>query len=154
MSIGCNCGAGVLGLIGCRSLSLSLALPAYFTNNNMPRSCRGRVQVLGTRLVHEPRSCRGRVEWNYLAVYLPSVNVSVLALSNWGPLVVDRLLLLLLLLLSLLKPAAQAQEGKIKLFINCFRNPTTPAPRKTDENITQGSNQRLTAPLNPSSVPV
>ena len=32
---------------------------------------------------------------------------------------------LLLLLLLLLKPAAQAQVGKTKLFINWFRNPTS-----------------------------
>ena len=35
------------------------------------------------------------------------------------------LLFLLLLLLLLLKPAAQAQVGKTKLFINCFRNRTS-----------------------------
>ena len=28
------CGAGVFGLIGCTSLSLSLALPTFFNNNN------------------------------------------------------------------------------------------------------------------------
>ena len=61
--------------------------------------------------------------------------------------------ILLLLLLLLLKPAAQAQVGKPKLFINCFRNPTS--TRATEkENTTQRSNQRLAAPLNPSSVPV
>ena len=54
------------------------------------------------------------------------------------------------MLLLLLKPAAQAQAGK-KLFINCFRNPTSTVPRKTEENTTQGFNQRLTTPLNPSS---
>ena len=34
MSIGWYCGAGVLGLIGCRSLSSGLALPTSFNNNN------------------------------------------------------------------------------------------------------------------------
>ena len=53
--------------------------------------------------------------------------------------------LLLLLLLLLLKPAAHAQVGK---------TPRAPAPQKTEDNTTQGSNQRLTAPLKPSSVPV
>ena len=33
-SIGFYCGAGVFGLIGCISLSLSLALPTFFHNNN------------------------------------------------------------------------------------------------------------------------
>ena len=37
--------------------------------------------------------------------------------------------------------------------INClqiaFATPQTPAPRKTQENTTQGSNQRLTAPFKP-----
>ena len=32
--------------------------------------------------------------------------------------------------LLLLKPAAQAQVGKIKLFINCFRNPTSTCETK------------------------
>ena len=63
------------------------------------------------------------------------------------------LILLLLLLLLLLKPPAQAQVGKTKLFINCFRNPTSTGATEK-ENTTQGSNQRLTALLNPSSVPV
>ena len=34
LSIGWYCGAGVFGLIGCISLSLSLALPTSFNNNN------------------------------------------------------------------------------------------------------------------------
>ena len=34
LSIGWYCGAGVFGLIGCISLSLSLALPTFFNNNN------------------------------------------------------------------------------------------------------------------------
>ena len=34
LSIGWYCGAGVFGLIGCTSLSLSLALPTIFNNNN------------------------------------------------------------------------------------------------------------------------
>ena len=34
LSIGWYCGAGVFGLIGCTSLSLSLALPTFFNNNN------------------------------------------------------------------------------------------------------------------------
>ena len=53
----------------------------------------------------------------------------------------------------LLKPVAQAQVGKTKLFINCFRNPQAPATQKAGKSTTQGSNQRLTAPLNPSIVP-
>ena len=39
-------------------------------------------------------------------------------------------------LLLLLKPAAQAQVRKTKFLINCFHNPTTPAPRKTKEITT------------------
>ena len=38
--------------------------------------------------------------------------------------------------------------------LNSFGTLQAPAPRKTEENTTQGSNQRLTAPLNPSSFPV
>ena len=34
LSIGWYCGAGVFELIGCTSLSLSLALPTFFINNN------------------------------------------------------------------------------------------------------------------------
>ena len=34
LSIGWYCGAGVFGLIGCIPLSLSLALPTFFNNNN------------------------------------------------------------------------------------------------------------------------
>ena len=34
LSIGWYCDAGVFGLIGCISLSLSLALPTFFNNNN------------------------------------------------------------------------------------------------------------------------
>ena len=34
LSIDWYCGAGVFGLIGCISLSLSLALPTFFNNNN------------------------------------------------------------------------------------------------------------------------
>ena len=52
--------------------------------------------------------------------------------------------LLLLVLLLLLKPAAQAQVGKTKLFINCFATPQAPAPHKTEKQ-THMSNQRLTA---------
>ena len=37
-SIGWYCGAGVFGLIGCTSLSLSLALPTSFNNNNNARN--------------------------------------------------------------------------------------------------------------------
>ena len=33
-SVGWCCGVGVSGLIGCQSLSPSLALPAFFNNNN------------------------------------------------------------------------------------------------------------------------
>ena len=35
LSTGRYCGAGVLGLIGCRSLSLSLTPPTFFNNNNI-----------------------------------------------------------------------------------------------------------------------
>ena len=34
LSIGWYCGAGIFGLIGCASLSLSLALPTFLNNNN------------------------------------------------------------------------------------------------------------------------
>ena len=34
LSVGWYCGAGVFGLIGCISLSLSLALQTFFNNNN------------------------------------------------------------------------------------------------------------------------
>ena len=58
------------------------------------------------------------------------------------------------ILVSLLKPAAQAQVDKTKLFINCLcATPQAHAQRKTEKQ-TQGSNQRLTSPLNPSNVPV
>ena len=38
LSIGWYCGSGVFGLIGCISLSLSLALPTFFNNNNWDNS--------------------------------------------------------------------------------------------------------------------
>ena len=59
-----------------------------------------------------------------------------------------------IILLLLLKPAAQAHEGKTMLFISCFTTRQAPAPRKTEESTTQENNQLLKAPLNPSSVPV
>ena len=56
-------------------------------------------------------------------------------------------------LLLQLKPSAQAQGGKQSLK-NAFATPQASLPRKTQENTTQGSNQRLAAPFNHSSVPV
>ena len=38
LSIGWYCGAGVFGQIGCTSLSLRLALPTFFNNNNNAKS--------------------------------------------------------------------------------------------------------------------
>ena len=45
-------------------------------------------------------------------------------------------------LLLILKPAAQAQVGKTKLFINCFRNPTSTCVTKKRRKDNSGSNQR------------
>ena len=56
-------------------------------------------------------------------------------------------------LLLLLKPAEQAQVGKTELFINWFRNPKSTYSTENWKK-TQRSKQRLTAPLNPSNVPV
>ena len=53
--------------------------------------------------------------------------------------------IILLLLLLLLKPARQAQVGKTKCFVNWTEN---------WRNHNSGNNQRLTAPLNPSSYPM
>ena len=40
LSIGWHCGVGIFGLIGCTSLSLSLALRTYFNNNyNKKKKC-------------------------------------------------------------------------------------------------------------------
>ena len=39
--MGWYCGAGVFGLIGCISLSLSLALPTFFNNNNNKQMLEG-----------------------------------------------------------------------------------------------------------------
>ena len=61
----------------------------------------------------------------------------------------NKIQILLLLLFNFLKPVAQAQEGKTKLFTNC--------KRKNNKHLRhgkQGSNQWLTAPLNPFNVPV
>ena len=41
-----------------------------------------------------------------------------------------------------------------KSFLFAFATPQAPAPRKTERDTTQGSNQRLTAPLNSSCGPV
>ena len=57
-------------------------------------------------------------------------------------------------LLLLFKPAAQAQVGKTKLFINCLRNPTNTCATEKLKKQTHGSNQRLTALLTPYNVPV
>ena len=58
------------------------------------------------------------------------------------------------ILLLLLKPAPQTQVGKTKLVTNWWATSRAPAPPKTEKTTTQGSNQRLTAPLNLSSIPV
>ena len=55
--------------------------------------------------------------------------------------------------LLLLKTAVQAQVGKIKLYINFYATLQAPAKRKTEKQ-TKGSYQRLTAPLNPSNIPL
>ena len=39
--MGWYCGAGVFGLIGCISISLSLALPTFFNNNNNKQMLEG-----------------------------------------------------------------------------------------------------------------
>ena len=54
-------------------------------------------------------------------------------------------------LILLSKPAAQAQVWKTMLFISAFATSQAHAPRKIEENTIHGRNQRLTAPLNPSS---
>ena len=56
-------------------------------------------------------------------------------------------------LLLLLKLAAQAQVEK-KLFQIAFTTPQAHVRHKTGRNITQRSNQMLTASLNPFNVPV
>ena len=60
-------------------------------------------------------------------------------------------MLVILLLLLLLKPAAQAQVGKTKLFINCFRNPTSTCTTENWKKTIQGRNQWSAAPLNLST---
>ena len=60
----------------------------------------------------------------------------------------------LLLLLLLLKPAAQAQVGKNKLYINGFRNPASTCATENRKNTTQRSNQQLTARLSLANVMV
>ena len=54
-------------------------------------------------------------------------------------------------LLLLLKPAIHAKVGKNKVVYKLLPQPASP---KTEENTTQGKNQRLPAPLNPFSVTV
>ena len=59
-----------------------------------------------------------------------------------------------ILFVLLLKPAAQAQVLKTNMFTKlAYETPHAPQTRKT-ERQTQGSNQLLTAPLNPSNVSV
>ena len=54
----------------------------------------------------------------------------------------------------IVKTSTTGQSGKNKIVHQMLSQPQAPAARKTEENTTQGSNQRLTAPLNPSSVPM
>ena len=53
----------------------------------------------------------------------------------------------------IIKSSSTGLSGENKLFIKCFRNWKTGKKRKTEEQI-QRSNQRFTAPLNASDVPV
>ena len=53
-----------------------------------------------------------------------------------------------ILVFFIIKTTSTAQVGKTELFIYWFRNYKAPAPRKTEKQ-TQGSDQRLTAPINP-----
>ena len=59
----------------------------------------------------------------------------------------------IIIIIIIIKTSSTGPSRKTKLFINCFRSPTSTCSMGK-ENATQGSNQRLTAPLNPSSVPV
>ena len=78
MSIGWYCGAGVFGLIGCISLSYSLALLTFFNNNNNLSSVRFlQLAVLSGGCIVEG----GRVNiWQYSA-YLDCVLVMRVAVS-------------------------------------------------------------------------
>ena len=58
-----------------------------------------------------------------------------------------------LILLLLLKPAAQAQAWKTEIVYRLFSQPHKHMRHGKQENVTKASNQRLTAPLNPSNVP-
>ena len=60
----------------------------------------------------------------------------------------------IIIIITIIKTSTIGPSGKNKkLFIISYATPQAPAPCKTEKQI-QGSNQRLTAPLNPSNIPV
>ena len=61
---------------------------------------------------------------------------------------------IIIFFLLLLKPTAQTQVGKTKLFTSCFHNPTSTCAKENWRKHISVKHQRFTAPLNSSSVPV
>ena len=60
----------------------------------------------------------------------------------------------IIIIITIIKTNTIAPSGKNKnKIIIAYATPQAPAPCKTEKQI-QGSNQRLTAPLNPSNIPV
>ena len=57
-------------------------------------------------------------------------------------------------LLLLLKPTATGQSGENKIAYKLLSQPHKHLCHRKLKNTTQGSNQRLIAPLNPSNAPV
>ena len=63
------------------------------------------------------------------------------------------MIIIIVIIIIIIKISNSKQEKQSYLQI-AFATPQAPAPWKAEENTTQGSNQWLTAPFNPSSVPV
>ena len=58
-----------------------------------------------------------------------------------------------IIIIIIIKTSSTGPDGKTELFINCLCNPTSTCATENKKQ-TQWSNQQLTAPLNPSNVPV
>ena len=62
------------------------------------------------------------------------------------------IIIIIIIIIIIVKTSNTGQRRKNIFFLEvAFATTQAPVPRKTEENATQGSNHRLTAPLNPSS---
>ena len=133
------------------SATIKIALPSASASMlKSLRDCRQRQQ--GDWSKHLPRILSGYCPIVERVVNIPTILYTFLFSRHRSHRYnMTIVIIVLLLLLLLLKPAALAEDRKIKLFINCFRNTASTKERKT-EKTTLRINQQLTAELNTSNV--